>query len=91
MKKRILSIVLTLCMVLALMPQMTAEAASWENEIWIGNTPVNQSTNMTDNTWVFFPGYNILVLNDGFAKTTTSKLPGSKDEAVIRILSLIHI
>ena len=73
MKKRILSIVLTLCMVLALMPQMTAEAASWENEIWIGNTPVNQSTNMTDNTWVFFPGYNTLVLSDGFVKTIGCK------------------
>ena len=65
MKKRILSIVLTLCMVLALMPQAAVAAESdWENEIWIGNTPVNQSTNMTDDTWVFFPIYNILVLSD---------------------------
>ena len=91
MKKRILSIVLTLCMVLALMPQMTAEAASWENEIWIGNTPVNQSTNMTDNTWVFFPGYNTLVLSDGFVKTTASNLSGSKDKAVIRVGSIDNL
>ena len=91
MKKRILSIVLTLCMVLALMPQMTAEAASWENEIWIGNTPVNQSTNMTDNSWVFFPGYNTLVLSDGFVKTTASNLSGSKDKAVIRVGSIDNL
>ena len=91
MKKRILSIVLTLCMVLALMPQMTAEAASWENQIWIGNTPVNQSTNMTDNTWVFFPGYNTLVLSDGFYKGTASNLSGSKDKAVIRVGSIDNL
>lgn len=91
MKKRILSIVLTLCMVLALMPQMTAEAASWENEIWIGNTPVNQSTNMTDNSWVFVPGYNILVLNDNFVKATATNLSGSKDKAVIRVGSIDNL
>ncbi|MGM9636105.1 MAG: hypothetical protein ACI3YE_08155, partial [Candidatus Avispirillum sp.] len=86
MKKRIISIVLILCMVLAFMPQAAVAAESdWENEIWIGNTPVNKSTNMTDDSWVFFPLYNVLVLSDNFIRSTTSKLSGSKDEAVIRV------
>ena len=79
-------------MVLAFMPQTAVAAESdWENEIWIGNTPVNQSTNMTDNTWVFFPGYNTLVLSDGFYKGTASNLSGSKDKAVIRVGSIDNL
>ena len=92
MKKRIISIMLILCMVLAFMPQAAVAAESdWENEIWIGNTPVNKSTNMTDNSWVFFPGYNILVLNDNFFKATATNLSGSKDKAVIRVGSIDNL
>ena len=79
-------------MVMALMPQMAVAAESeWENEIWIGNTPVNKSTNMTDDSWVFFPNYNVLVLSDNFIRTTTSNLSGSKDEAIIRVGSIDNL
>ena len=87
MKKRIISIMLVLCMLTALIPHAAAADSDWENKIWIGDTPVNKSTNMTDSTWVFFPLYNILVLNDGFEKSASSKLTGSNDKAVIRIES----
>ena len=87
MKKRIISIMLVLCMLTALIPHAAAADSNWDNKIWIGDTPVNKSTNMTDSTWVFFPLYNILVLNDGFEKSASSKLTGSNDKAVIRIES----
>lgn len=92
MKKWIFGIVIVLCMVMAIMPQVAVAAdTDWENKIWIGNTPVNQDTNMTDDTWVYFPIYNILVLNDGFVKLTSSNLSGSNDKAVIRVESLDNL
>ena len=47
MKKRMLSILLVLCMAAAWLPQTAAAAGEWEDQIWIGGTPVNMSTNMT--------------------------------------------
>ena len=90
MKKRIISILLTLCMVLAFMPQ-PVYAADWENEIWIGNTPVNQSTNGKSTDWVFSPYDNRLILTDGFFRSTSSNLSGSKDKAVIRVGSIDNL
>ena len=53
MKKRILSIVLALCMVMAIMPQAVFANSnedslpdgdlSWEYDVWIGGTPVTRS------------------------------------------------
>ncbi len=90
MKKRIISILLVLCMGLALLPHAAA-AYAWEDQIWIGGTPVNMSTNMTSSDWVFFPEYNILVLSENFLLSTASELSGSKDKAVIQVRSLANL
>ncbi|MGI6020946.1 MAG: InlB B-repeat-containing protein [Lachnospiraceae bacterium] len=92
MKKRILSIILILCMVIGLMPLTAAaeEEAYWENKIWIGDIPVNRKTDGTD-TWVFVPLSNILILNDNFSEFVASKLTDSNDEAYIRIEGLDNL
>ena len=44
MKKRILSIVLTLCMVLSFVPQAVFAADETDYGIWVGGTHVTSST-----------------------------------------------
>lgn len=94
MKKRFLSIVLALCMVMALMPQTAVAAESdWENKIWIGNTPVNLD-NLSGDGWNFKNGGGgkyILELKAGFICVGSTKLPNSNDKAVIQIRSLQNI
>ena len=53
MKKRLLSIVLTICLVLTFVPWVALANSnedslptgdlSWENDVWIGGTPVTRS------------------------------------------------
>lgn len=96
-KKRFLSILLIAMLIVTLIPvadwgnNNEAYAADWENKIYIGDTPVNQSTNGKSTDWVFSPYDNRLILTDGFVKTTASNLPGSKNKAVIRVESLDNL
>ena len=71
MKKRILSIVLALCMVMAIMPQAVFANSnedslpdgdlSWEYDVGIGGTPVTRAQ-LAGPGWVFDPDTYTLTL-----------------------------
>ena len=83
MKKRILSILLTLCMVVALLPQAVFANSnqgslpegdlSWVYDVWVGGTPVTAAS-LGTNEWQFDPDTYTLTLRDGFKSSDTLTL-----------------
>ena len=99
-KRRLLSILLIAMLIVTLIPVVNFgndnkayAAADWENQIYIGDTPVNME-NLTGDGWDFKNGGGgkyILELKDDFNCINSAKLSDSNDEAVIQIRSLQNV
>ncbi|MGN0630984.1 MAG: hypothetical protein ACI4JN_06610, partial [Ruminococcus sp.] len=99
MKKRILSIVITLCMVFSFMPQVVFANSnedslpegdlSWENDVLIGGTPVTRSQ-LAGNGWLFDPDTYTLTLRDGFTSSNTANLQDSTENAAVIYVKSDH-
>lgn len=94
MKKRLLSVALTLCMALTLLP--TAAFAGTDYGIWVGTTEVtsdNASNVLGNGTVTYDEGTNTLTLNSANIKSATRPLGGgyltcgiSKDSGGLNIV-----
>ena len=92
MKKRILSIVLALCMLMAFMPQAVFANSnedslpdgdlSWEYDVWIGGTPVTRAQ-LAGEGWLFDPDTYTLTLRSGFTSSGTANLQDSTERAAV--------
>lgn len=99
MKKRILSIVLALCMVMAIMPQAVFANSnedslpdgdlSWEYDVWIGGTPVTRSQ-LAGPGWLFDPDTYTLTLRPGFTSSGTANLQDSTERAAVIYVKSDH-
>lgn len=99
MKKRILSIVLVLCMLMAFMPQavlansnedsLPSGDLSWENDVWIGGTPVTRSQ-LAGEGWLFDPDTYTLTLRPGFSSSGTANLQDSTERAAVIYVKSDH-
>ena len=99
MKKRILSIVLVLCMVMAIMPQAVFANSnedslpdgdlSWEYDVWIGGTPVTRSQ-LAGPGWLFDPDTYTLTLRPGFTSSGTANLQDSTERAAVIYVKSDH-
>ena len=99
MKKRILSIVLVLCMVMAIMPQAVFANSnedslpegdlSWEYDVWIGGTPVTRSQ-LASEGWLFDPDTYTLTLRSGFTSSGTANLQDSTERAAVIYVKSDH-
>ena len=99
MKKRILSILLALCMVLAFMPQavfansnedsLPGGDLSWEYDVWIGGTPVTRSQ-LAGPGWLFDPDTYTLTLREGFDGSKTAPLDKLTNAAAVIYVKSDH-
>ena len=99
MKKRILSIVITFCMVLALVPQAVFANSnedslpdgdlSWEYDVYIGGTPVTRSQ-LAGPGWLFDPDTYTLTLRPGFTSSGTANLQDSTERAAVIYVKSDH-
>lgn len=99
MKKRILSIMLALCMVMAIMPQAVFANSnedslpdgdlSWEYDVWIGGTPVTRSQ-LAGPGWLFDPDTYTLTLRPGFTSSGTANLQDSTERAAVIYVKSDH-
>ena len=99
MKKRILSIVLALCMLMAFMPQAVFANSnedslpdgdlSWEYDVWIGGTPVTRSQ-LAGPGWLFDPDTYTLTLRPGFTSSGTANLQDSTERAAVIYVKSDH-
>lgn len=99
MKKRILSILLVLCMVTAIMPQAVFANSnedslpegdlSWEYDVWIGGTPVTRSQ-LAGEGWLFDPDTYTLTLRSGFTSSGTANLQDSTKRAAVIYVKSDH-
>ena len=99
MKKRILSIVLALCMVMAIMPQAVFANSnedslpdgdlSWEYDVYIGGTPVTRSQ-LAGPGWLFDPDTYTLTLRSGFTSSGTANLQDSTERAAVIYVKSDH-
>lgn len=99
MKKRILSIVLALCMLMAFMPQAVFANSnedslpdgdlSWEYDVYIGGTPVTRAQ-LAGEGWLFDPDTYTLTLRSGFTSSGTANLQDSTERAAVIYVKSDH-
>ena len=99
MKKRVLSIVLALCMVMAIMPQAVFANSnedslpegdlSWEYDVWIGGTPVTRAQ-LAGAGWLFDPDTYTLTLRPDFTSSGTANLQDSTERAAVIYVKSDH-
>ena len=82
MKKRILSIVLILCMVLTFVPTTVFAANETDYNLWVGGTHVTGST-LSGERWAFDPATYTLTLKSRFASSDTANLQNSTDRSAV--------
>ncbi len=62
---------------------------SWENDVWIGGTPVTRAQ-LAGVGWMFDPDTYTLTLRDGFTSSNTTNLQDSKDNAAVIYVKSNH-